>query len=257
MCLFSQQSDTFFKELVGGVQMSESFGVANTVTELFPRIAPHRDRVIVDLLNYWEHLRAGRVAPLRSEIDPRQINTALGHTFILETDRVGGIRFRLAGLKVCDLLGMELRGMPSHALIDPAYRDGFDDALATMEENPRKIEFRLSGHGQGSAQVPARMVLLPMQGPDGRITRILGGLSVRTPLFDPPLRFEIVEKICTRIVTGGEYDTAAVQSGFAENAAGFIHHAPAGPNRGVQVPRRQPQRPPRAKDGRAHLRLVK
>ncbi len=228
----------------------------NTVTELFPRIPTHRDRVIIDLLSYWEQLRAGRMAPMRSEIDPRQINSALGHTFILETDRVGGIRFRLAGINICDLLGMELRGMPAHALIDPMFRESFDNALATMAEDPRKIELRLSGHGIHHAHITARMVLLPMQGPDGKITRILGGIAVRSPLFDPPLRFEITEKICTRIITGPSFDSQIAQPGLAESPAAFMHQHASQLRDGVQVPRRQPLRPPRAGSGCAHLSLV-
>ncbi|MCB2111761.1 MAG: PAS domain-containing protein, partial [Rhodobacteraceae bacterium] len=59
---------------------------------------------------YWEALRAGREVPYRSEIDPRGIESALEHTFVLERIAPRIARFRLAGVHLCDLMGMEVRG---------------------------------------------------------------------------------------------------------------------------------------------------
>ena len=39
---------------------------------------------IAEVEAYWEALRGVRMMPLRSEIDPRGIERALDHTFILE-----------------------------------------------------------------------------------------------------------------------------------------------------------------------------
>ena len=39
---------------------------------------------IAEVRAYWEALRNGRQAPLRSEIDPRGIERALEHAFITE-----------------------------------------------------------------------------------------------------------------------------------------------------------------------------
>ena len=83
----------------------------------------HMFPVIKEVEAYWEGLRAGRLVPLRSEIDPREIRGALEHTFILEHTKLNEIRFRLAGNKLGDLLGMELRGMPAYALIAPECRE--------------------------------------------------------------------------------------------------------------------------------------
>lgn len=62
------------------------------------------------LFTYWDRLRAGRPAPDRSEIDPRDIAPILGSTFILEGDRSGSLSYRLAGSRICAIFGREMKG---------------------------------------------------------------------------------------------------------------------------------------------------
>ncbi|KAF0128144.1 MAG: hypothetical protein FD152_2368 [Xanthobacteraceae bacterium] len=62
------------------------------------------------LFTYWDQLRAGRPAPDRAEIDPRDIAPILGSTFILEGDRSGALLYRLAGSRVCAIFGREMKG---------------------------------------------------------------------------------------------------------------------------------------------------
>lgn len=221
--------------------MYDTAGRDRNVEDLFSSGRQRSDRVIMDLLRYWESLRDGRIAPARSEIDPRQIKSALKHTFILEFDPIGGIRFRLAGEKVCALLGMELRGMPAYTLIDPSDRAEFDRTLQAMTRSPEIIEYRLSGSGGEQFTANARMLLLPMQDADGNIARVLGGLSMRTPLFDPPMRFELIEKMRTRIVASARHVSQASDSGFAEEASPFAPQEQSGnptPGEAGQMPDR-------------------
>ena len=226
--------------------MQDTAGRDGNIEELFTSGRDCKDRVIMDLLRYWESLRAGRLAPARSEIDPRQIKSALKHTFILEFDPIGGIRFRLAGEKICALMGMDLRGMPAYSLIDISDRQEFEHTLHTMTRKPEIVEYRLAGNC-GEHSPTARMLLLPMQDADGNITRVLGGLSVRTPLFDPPLRFELVEKMRTRIVAGTGQSALPSDGGFAEDASPFApreqgdaSHRPSGQDGGDQIMSRVP-----------------
>ena len=201
--------------------MQDTAGRGGNIEKLFASGRDRHDRVIMDLLRYWETLRAGRLAPARSEIDPREIKSALKYTFILEFDPVGGIRFRLAGEKICALMGMDLRGMPAYSLIDISDRQEFEQTLHTMTRKPEIVEYRLAGTCGAQRPTAARMLLLPMLDAEGNITRVLGGLSMRTPLFDPPLRFELVEKMRTRIVAGTGQSALPSDSGLAEEAAPF------------------------------------
>lgn len=62
------------------------------------------------LYAYWNDVRKGRLAPRRFEIEPSRITSVLSETFILERAERARYRFRLAGTKVCELAGAELRG---------------------------------------------------------------------------------------------------------------------------------------------------
>ena len=58
-----------------------------------------KDQKTIDLFLYWNRLRDGRPAPRRNEIEPADIRSLLGDTFILEEDARGQAVFRLAGTR--------------------------------------------------------------------------------------------------------------------------------------------------------------
>lgn len=62
------------------------------------------------LYAYWNEVRRARLAPRRFEIEPSRITPVLPETFILERVDTETFRYRLAGTRVCELLGTELRG---------------------------------------------------------------------------------------------------------------------------------------------------
>ena len=67
------------------------------------------------------HVRGDRVA-LIAEIDPREFETALENMFIVERIAPGNLRIRLAGMKVCEIAGMEVRGMQPGFFVTEADR---------------------------------------------------------------------------------------------------------------------------------------
>lgn len=68
-----------------------------------------RQRATQSLFAYWNGVRAGRLAPRRFEIEPSRIADLLADTFILERVDTENFRFRLAGTRICDVLGPEFR----------------------------------------------------------------------------------------------------------------------------------------------------
>jgi hypothetical protein len=61
------------------------------------------------LYAYWDTLRAGRAAPERGELDPGAIRAILGDVMILEVGGPHRYAVRLAGTRICSLMGRELR----------------------------------------------------------------------------------------------------------------------------------------------------
>ena len=88
-----------------------------------------RDPALARIEAYWTEIRAGRLVPARSEIDPRGLEGVLGHAFILERLTTGLARLRIAGSHMTELLGMETRGLPLSTIFAAEARDTLADAL--------------------------------------------------------------------------------------------------------------------------------
>src|SRR5262245_15085288 len=69
-----------------------------------------QQRTLQILYTYWNGLRAGRIAPLRLEIDPSRIGAILPEIFLLERMDAANYTYRLAGTRLCEMFGSELRG---------------------------------------------------------------------------------------------------------------------------------------------------
>jgi hypothetical protein len=199
---------------------------------------------------YWEALRAGRHVPMRAEVDPRGIERALEHAFILERIAPQMARFRLAGMHLADLMGMEVRGMPLTSFFTPAARAAVGEALETVFQSPAIAEMALAAEtGFGRAPMSGRMILLPLRSDLGDVSRALGCLVAEGPVGRAPRRFGITNLRLRPIAAVGPAPARAAPPLRAPRAMG-LSEAPA--------PYAAAPRPPvRAGGGRPHLRLVK
>jgi hypothetical protein len=173
----------------GGVGGKE---IGGNITPLFLSRRFMKDFIVEEVLTYWEDLRQGRLVPRRSEIDPRKLRRSLNHTFVLESIAPDNIRFRLAGNKLCDAMGMEMRGMPAYAMIEQSGRNAFNETIQAALAHPEILDFQLSPS--------ARMVLLPMADEDDALNRILGCINVDPDQPDFPTRFYVQSVTRTRII---------------------------------------------------------
>ncbi len=124
---------------------------------------------------YWTALRRGDDVPNRSQIDPRGLENILSQTFILERVAPGIARFRLAGQKVNEMAGMEVRGMPITAFFTPDARKQMSAALEHMFEAPAIVEIEMQTEASRMrGRREARMLLLPLRSDLGDVSRALG-----------------------------------------------------------------------------------
>ena len=192
-----------------------------------------KDNIIKDLFSYWDQLRGERLAPTRSEIDPRRIKGTLEHTFILEAVQNGAPRFRLAGIEVCDLMGMELRGMPIDALFEPVDREQLSQIVSDVLHAPHIAQLRVGGQLAGGRSVLGHLIMMPLRDENGDITRILGAATLDHELMRPPVRFTIQSKNITRIVSKKDMPLdIAVEGGMAEPARAFQQQTQRPPTNG-------------------------
>ncbi|CAM5766598.1 PAS domain-containing protein [Bosea minatitlanensis] len=129
------------------------------------------------VFDYWDALRGERAAPERGEIEPGALRHALADTFILENEPVGPV-FRLAGTRLCALIGRELRARPFTALWPDVEAQGDMRRLVqtVMDETAGAVA-GLSGESSTGAPIYLELLLLPLRYRGRTHARILGALS--------------------------------------------------------------------------------
>jgi hypothetical protein len=135
----------------------------------------------IKLFQYWNRLRDGRPAPRRTEVEPADIKSLLGDTFILESDVRGEAVFRLAGTRLCTVYGRELKGFAFSSL----WRDRDRRMIARLVRNVLNEQSVLvvcyDAVSRSGRRVPVELLLLPLSG--GEESR--RALGVATPAEKP------------------------------------------------------------------------
>ena len=167
-------------------------GLRQNVVSLVDRLVEMAFPEIGRLQAYWQELRGNRIVPLRSEVDPRAIESSLEYAFILERIAPGLARFRLAGTHINDLVGMEVRGMPISAIFGAAARDQLSIVIEQVFSEPAVAVLETNAEqGVGRPGLDGRLLLLPLKSDFGDVSRILGCFVTRGPIGRTPRRFAI------------------------------------------------------------------
>lgn len=151
----------------------------------------------LQLYAYWDRVRNGRFAPRRFEVEPAKIAALLPETFIAEGAGLLGCRFRLAGTKICEQFGRELRGADLLSLWQEADRDAVASLLHTVLADGAVGYGRFTAYTRAERHTGFEFVLLPLIHTGDTINRILGAITAIEPPFwlgaEPLIRQEIVE----------------------------------------------------------------
>jgi hypothetical protein len=149
------------------------------------------------LYAYWDNVRNGRLAPRRFEIEPAKIAPLLPETFIAECKGLLGFRFRLAGTKICEQFGRELRGIDFLSFWGTEDRDAVASLIRTV------LSDGAVGHGLFRARTSSdreasfEFVLMPLIHTGKTVNRLLGAMCAIEPPFwlgaEPLVRQEIDE----------------------------------------------------------------
>ena len=83
---------------------------------------------------YWDEKRGAARAPDRSEIEPGAVRELLGDIFVLSYDSAAGYPFRVAGTRVCALLGCDLKDRSFSALFSADGRREIEDIISVVSE---------------------------------------------------------------------------------------------------------------------------
>ncbi len=139
--------------------------------------ATMRETISQTLYNYWNEIRAGRLAPKRFEIEPAQIASMLPDTFILERIDPETSRFRLAGTRICETFGNEFRGLNFFSLVGDEDRITLQRQISVMARQGAVGIFTLESQTASGRTVRIEVLLLPLVHLRETIDRFVGSMA--------------------------------------------------------------------------------
>ena len=142
-----------------------------------------KNRTSQVLFGYWNDVRGDRMAPGRFEIEPSRIAPILPETFILERIDSGVFRFRLAGTRICEQFGRELRGENFVAFFANDEQRLIERDLGQISAQGGVGHIVIEATTATDKKVEFELLLLPLVHTHQVVNRILGAAS---PLAQPP-----------------------------------------------------------------------
>lgn len=161
-----------------------------------PRGAQMKHATTRALFSYWDSLRGERAAPERGEIEPGAIRHILADTFILEAAPDATARFRLAGTRLCMLLGAELRGRDFGSLwISARGRAEIGRMAAAVLDEAAGVVGSANGLTERGERADLEFLLLPLRHRGRTHARLLGAMSAAA--LPPWLGFDRIAHVET------------------------------------------------------------
>ncbi len=175
---------------------------------------------------YWHGLCEGMSLPNRQDIKPKGLDMALNNAFVLERIAPCVFRFRIAGQHLCELMGLDVSGMPISAMFMPDARDQIGKEIEEICAEPGIKEVQIcAGRSLGRGALKGKLLLMPLLDEAGEITRILGCLQTSGHIGRQPRRFsigEVLHKEITFPTKSRQYPVKNLKHpAFAETAAEF------------------------------------
>ncbi len=109
---------------------------------------------------YWNEQRAHAPAPDRSDIKPEPIRHLLGDIFVLSYDPICSL-FRVAGTRVCALLGRDVKHESFAKLFSGIDRRKIDDLLGITAEETLATVAGVTARAADGTPVHLELLLLP------------------------------------------------------------------------------------------------
>jgi hypothetical protein len=110
---------------------------------------------------YWDAKRDGARAPDRSEIEPGAVRELLGDIFVLSYDAAAGYPFRVAGTRVCALLGCDQKDRSFSALFTPDCRREIEEIIGVVADEMLAAVAGITATAQDGSLAHLELLLLP------------------------------------------------------------------------------------------------
>jgi hypothetical protein len=110
---------------------------------------------------YWNRQRGHARAPDRGDFDPGAVRELLGDIFVLGYEPEIGFPFRVAGTRVCALLGRDVKDASFPALFEPGCRGEIGDIIAYVAEEMLPAVAGITADADDGSRRHLELLLLP------------------------------------------------------------------------------------------------
>ncbi|WP_213770440.1 PAS domain-containing protein [Bradyrhizobium sp. dw_78] len=110
---------------------------------------------------YWDGKRGGERAPDRSDIEPGAVRELLGDIFVLSYNGDAGYPFRVAGTRVCALVGRDLKDKSFSALFAAESRQEIEEIVAVVADELLGAVAGITATSQDGTPAHLELLLLP------------------------------------------------------------------------------------------------
>lgn len=176
------------------------------------------------LYAYWDGVRNGRQAPFRHEIEPAHIPALLPETLIAECGGFTDYRIRLAGTRICNQFGHELRDCSLLDFWTPRDGEALESLMHTVITDGAVAVVRFAAAREDGARADFEMTLMPLIHNGSAVNRLLGCITA----IDPPFW------LGTARLDGHELKTFDLL--WPDGAPAFLRHAEKRPAAGAEQP---------------------
>ncbi|PDS77101.1 PAS domain-containing protein [Rhizobium sp. L43] len=136
-----------------------------------------RVQTTIEIFDYWNRIRGAADAPLKSQVEPSAVPHLLQSLFILETRGAGNIGFRLAGTRICDLFGRDLRGERFASLWGNGQHADIERTAMGVMDHAMPALFNATGYSTIGHQASFEIIMMPLRSPHGACDRLLGAIA--------------------------------------------------------------------------------
>jgi len=110
---------------------------------------------------YWDGQRAGEAAPERGDLQPEAVRHLLGDIFVLSYDRAAGFPFRVAGTRLCALLGGDAKTKSFANMFTATSRKEFEELVGIVAEENLATVAGITAEGADGSTIHLELLLLP------------------------------------------------------------------------------------------------
>lgn len=114
-----------------------------------------------DFFAYWNAKRGTARAPDRSEIEPGAVREMLGDIFVLSCDVESGFPFRMAGTRLCALLGGDIKNKSFLAQFASESRSEIEEIVTVVSEEMLPAIAGVTAPAPDGTTMHLELLLLP------------------------------------------------------------------------------------------------